>query len=127
WYYDIEAGTSGPVSTNKVTQSWPSLYGSIVTWEDRRVNADIYMTDLDDPSGEERRITFDTSEQVSPAISASIIAWEDMRVPARSIFMYDHVSSGEEMSVVLAKDTRDEHLYPAVSGNTIVWQRGRGP
>jgi PGF-pre-PGF domain-containing protein len=127
WYYDIEAGTSGPVSTNKVTQSWPSLYGSIVTWEDRRVNADIYMTDLDDPSGEERRITFDTSEQVSPAISASIIAWEDMRVPARSIFMYDHVSGGEEMSVVLAKDTRDEHLYPAVSGNTIVWQRGRGP
>ncbi|WP_054848029.1 Ig-like domain-containing protein [Methanoculleus chikugoensis] len=125
WYYDIDAGTSGPVSTNKVTQSWPSLYGSIITWEDRRVNADIYMTDLDDPSGGEQRITFDTSEQVSPAISASIIAWEDMRPSGRSIFMYDHLSGGEEMSVGLAEDRFDEHLYPpAISGNTIVWQRG---
>lgn len=129
WYYDIEAGTSGPVATSTVAQSWPSLYGSVIVWEDYRhgsTNADIYMTDLDDPSGGEQRITSDSVDQVAPAISGSIIVWEDKRVPARSIFMYD-LSTGEEMSVFLSVDDEDEHLYPAISGNTIVWQQGNSP
>ena len=127
-YYDIAAGQIlGPVSTSDAEQSWPSLYGSLIAWEDyRHANPDIYMTDLDNPFAEEKRITLDTTDQVSPAISGSIIVWEDKRVPARSIFMYD-LSTGEEMSVLLAEDTSDEHLYPAVSENTIVWQRGGSP
>lgn len=129
YYYDIEAEDPvGPVSTSMATQAWPSLYGSIIVWEDYRhggVNPDIYMADLDNPSAEETQITSDTGEQVSPVISGSIIAWEDKRVPARSIFMYD-LSVREELSVVESADNYDEHLYPAVSGNTIVWQRGSG-
>ncbi|WP_197018479.1 Ig-like domain-containing protein [Methanoculleus sp. MH98A] len=125
-YYSINDGEiKGAVSTGTAIQSWPSLYGSVVAWEDNRHgNPDIYMTDLDDPSGGEQRITSDSADQVAPAISGSIIVWEDKRVPARSIFMYD-LSAEKEMSVVLSEDKDDEHLYPAVSGNTIVWQRGR--
>lgn len=129
-YYDIAAGTiAGPVSSSTIRQSWPSLSGSLIAWEDYRnggSDPNIYITDLDDPSGGGQQITFDTTEQVSPAISGSIIAWEDKRVPARSIFMYD-LSTGEEMFVFLSEDEYDEQLYPAVSGNTIVWQRGTSP
>ncbi len=126
-YYDIAAGTiAGPVSASEARQSWPTLSGSLITWEDYRhgsLNADIYMTDLDALSGGERQITSNATDQVSPAISGSIIAWEDKQVPARSIFMYD-LSTGKEMSVFLSEDEWDEQLYPAVSDNTIVWQRG---
>ena len=128
-YYDITAEAMvGPVSSGTAKQSWPSLSGSLVAWEDdRHKNSDIYMTDLADPSGGEKRITFDGADQVSAAISGSLIAWEDKRVPARSIYMYDLSPPGEELSAVDAYDIYDEHLYPAASGNTIVWQRGRGP
>ena len=127
-YYDIAARTmEGPVSTSTAIQSWPSLSGSLITWEDGRYgNPDIYMTNLDDPSGEEKRITSDTKDQVSAAISGNLIIWEDKRVPSRSIYMYDLTPPGEELSVVDAADIYDEHLYPAVSGNTFIWQRGRG-
>ncbi|MEN6514369.1 Ig-like domain-containing protein [Methanoculleus sp.] len=126
-HYDIAAGRIiGPVSPGTAIQSWPSLSGSLIAWEDdRHGNPDIYMTNLDDPSGGEKRITFDTGDQVSAAISGTLISWEDKRVPARSIYMYDLSPPGEELSVVDADDIYDEHLYPAVSGNTIVWQRGR--
>ena len=126
-YYDIGTGEIGYVSQSGGLQSWPSLYGSHIAWEEiRNGNTDIYMTDLANPSGGVQRITSDTSYQVSAAISGTLIAWEDMRVPARSIYMYDLSPPSEELSVVDATDDRDEHLYPAVSGNTIVWQRGRG-
>jgi PGF-pre-PGF domain-containing protein len=133
-YYDIAAGTVvGPVSTSTAAQTWPSLYGSLITWEDYRSgDADIYMTDLASPSGGEQRITFDTSYQASPSISGSIIAWEDMRKGPygggeRGIFLYDLKSgTGEEKAVRLPDKDYIVHLYPAVSGNTIVWQNGRG-
>jgi len=125
-YYEIGTGKIGYASTGTSDQSWPSLYGSQIAWEEYQDgNSDIYMTDLDDLSAGEIRITTDSSDQVSAAISGSLIGWEDKRVPARSIYMYDLSPPGEELSVVEAEDIYDEHLYPAVSGNTIVWQRGR--
>ena len=125
-YYEIGTGKIGHASTGTSDQSWPSLYGSQIAWEEYQDgNSDIYMTDLDDLSAGEIRITTDSSDQVSAAISGSLIGWEDKRVPARSIYMYDLSPPGEELSVVEAEDIYDEHLYPAVSGNTIVWQRGR--
>ncbi len=132
-YYDIRADTTGYASAGAGSQSWPSLSGSLIAWEDyRNGNAEIYMTDLADPSGGVQRITHDSSGQVSPAISANIIVWEDMRdkgpdgTPGRGIYLYDF-ASGKERSVRLPDENYDEHLYPAVSGNNIVWQRGASP
>ena len=129
-YYDIAADTiAGPVSPGPVEQSWPSLSGSLIAWEDYRhggSNAEIYMTDLDNPSIGEQRITNSPGYQISPAISGNIITWEDMRDGNRSIYMYD-LSTDEEMSVYLSTNINDEQLYPAASGNTIVWQRGASP
>jgi len=123
-YYSIAEGKmKGPVSTSTAAQSWPSLYGSVVAWEDNRhASPDIYMIDLDDPSGGEQRITFDNSDQVSPVITGQILAWEDKRDAPRSIYMYDR-NSGKEMAVPTAGG---EQLYPAASGNMIVWQKARG-
>ncbi|MCT8337481.1 PGF-pre-PGF domain-containing protein [Methanoculleus sp. Afa-1] len=123
-YYSIEDGEiKGPVSTSTAAQSWPSLYGSVVAWEDNRhASPDIYMTNLDNPSGGEQRITSDGSDQVSPALTGQILAWEDKRDPPRSIYMYDR-NNGEEMAVPTAGG---EQLYPAASGNMIVWQKARG-
>ncbi|NLA99977.1 MAG: hypothetical protein GX837_03300, partial [Methanomicrobiales archaeon] len=128
-YYDIGAGTTeGLGSTSEAVQCWPSLSGSLIAWEDERHgNPDIYMTDLDNPSGGEKRVTFDGADQVSAANSETIIAWEETRVPPRSIYMYDLSPPGKELLVIDADDSGDEHLYPAVSGNTIVWQNRRGP
>ena len=129
-YYDIAADTiAGPVSPGPVEQSWPWLSGSLIAWEDYRhggSNAEIYMTDLDNPSIGEQRITNSPGYQISPAISGNIITWEDMRDGNRSIYMYD-LSTDEEMSVYLSTNINDEQLYPAASGNTIVWQRGASP
>jgi len=131
WYYDLAAGEIvGAVTTLQAFQSWPSLSGSLIAWEDYRHgsgNPEIYMTDLDNPSGGEQRITNDSGYQVSPSISENFIAWEDMRDGGRrSIYMYD-LARGEEMSVFVPEDIYDEQLYPAASGNTIVWQRGMSP
>ncbi|PKL56604.1 MAG: hypothetical protein CVV35_04110 [Methanomicrobiales archaeon HGW-Methanomicrobiales-6] len=131
WYYDIQnEEVVGPISTIQAIQSWPSLYGSTIAWEDYRHgsgDSEIYMTDLDDPSGGEERITTAPRNQVSPAISGSIIAWEDTRDESRSIYLYD-LSAEKEMSVFVPEDAaNDEQLYPAVSDNTIVWQRGKSP
>ncbi|NLB01546.1 MAG: hypothetical protein GX837_11440, partial [Methanomicrobiales archaeon] len=132
YYYDIAAGGGKrAVSTSTAEQSWPSLHGGIIVWEDYRhagTRPDIYMVDLDAPSRKEIQITDADNDQVSPAIGENIIAWEDKRgAPdsVRSIYMYD-ISREREMPVVLSVDRYDEHLYPAVSGNTIVWQRGQG-
>ncbi|ABN57144.1 MULTISPECIES: Ig-like domain-containing protein [Methanoculleus] len=125
-YYDIAAGEmKGPVSANTAIQSWPSLYGGIIAWEDNRnASPDIYMTNLDDPFEGEHRITSDGSEQVAPALTGQIVAWEDKRDAPRSIYMYDlsHLPDGEEMAVPTAGG---EQLYPAASGNMIVWQKAR--
>ncbi|MFY9194431.1 MAG: Ig-like domain-containing protein [Methanoculleus sp.] len=125
-FYEIGTGTIGYVSQNNAIQSWPSLHGSMIAWEDyRNGGANIYMTDLRDPSRGVQRITSDPSGQVSPAISESIIAWEDTRDGPRSIYMYD-ISRRKEMSVFVPATNDDEQLYPVVSANTIAWQRGRG-
>ena len=122
-YYSIDDGEmKGAVSASTAIQSWPSLYGSVVAWEDNRHgNPDIYMTDLDNPSGGEQRITSDGSDQVSPVLTGQILAWEDKRDAPRIIYMYDR-NNGEEMAVPTAGG---EQLYPAASGNMIVWQKAR--
>ena len=129
-YYDIVAGVErGTASTNVARQSWPSLYGSLIVWEDYRAgteNSDIYMRDLDDPSSEDRQITYNSSDQASPAMYENIIVWEDTRSVPRGIYMYD-LDHKEEIPVYIPDDKFDEHLYPVVSGNTIVWQRGASP
>ena len=132
-YYDIGADSMGFVSAGGGDQSWPSLSGSLMAWEDyRNGSPDIYMIDLANPSGGERRITYEPSDQVSAAISGDIVAWEDLRskgpdgTPGRGIYLYD-LTSGEEKSVRLPDGNYDEHLYPAVSGTNIVWQRGASP
>jgi len=129
-YYDIVAGVErGTASTNVARQSWPSLYGSLIVWEDYRAgteNSDIYMRDLGDPSSEDRQITYNSSDQASPAMYENIIVWEDTRSVPRGIYMYD-LDHKEEIPVYIPDDKFDEHLYPVVSGNTIVWQRGASP
>ncbi len=134
WYYDIEAGSVvGRVSTTATSplyQSWPSLSGSLIAWEDYRhgtTNPEIYMADLDNPAATERRITTAPGYQVSPTISERLIAWEDMRDGPRAIYMYDLSSDGEEMIAFEPAGPDDEQLYPVASGNTIVWQRGQSP
>ncbi|MCK9306508.1 MAG: Ig-like domain-containing protein [Methanoculleus sp.] len=131
WYYDIADETKMPVSETGLRHSWPSLYGSQIAWEcylDRTgiQDPEIYLMDLDNPSGGEQQITNAPNYQVSPALSGSIIAWEDMQDGPRGIYMYDLATGGEEMSVFAPEDVNDEQLYPATSGNTVAWQRGTG-
>ena len=131
WYYDIADETKMPVSGTGLRHSWPSLYGSQIAWEcylDRTgiQDPEIYLMDLDNPSGGEQQITNAPNYQVSPALSGNIIAWEDMQDGPRGIYMYDLATGGEEMSVFAPEDINDEQLYPAVSGNTVAWQRGTG-
>ena len=141
YYYDIAAGRIvGPIAPTlegdplpSISQSWPSLSGSFIAWEDTlyRMDPDIYIADIHDPAEGRMHITRNDFDQVSPAIDGGIIVWEDKQIPERSIFMCDLFAvgdfQGEEMCLVEAEDREDAHLYPAVSGNTIVWQRGRGP
>ncbi|ABN57143.1 MULTISPECIES: Ig-like domain-containing protein [Methanoculleus] len=131
WYYDIADETKMQVSGTGLRHSWPSLYGSQIAWEcylnrSGIQDPEIYLMDLDNPSGGEQQITNAPNYQVSPALSENIIAWEDMQDGPRGIYMYDLATGGEEMSVFAPEDIYDEQLYPAASGNTIVWQRGTG-
>ncbi|MDV2482467.1 PGF-pre-PGF domain-containing protein [Methanoculleus sp. Wushi-C6] len=125
--YEIATGTKRTVSSSSMPQSWPSIAGDLIAWEDYRWGAAwqsaIYLKDLS--TGSERQLTTLSAEQVSPALSGSIIAWEDKRDGQWSIYMYDlaDLPGGEEMSVPTAGG---EQIYPAVSGNTIVWQKNRG-
>jgi PGF-pre-PGF domain-containing protein len=127
WLYDIATGAKKQVSPSSMDQSWPSIAGDLIAWEDYRWGAAwqsaIYLKDLN--TNEERQLTTLSNEQVSPALSGSIIAWEDKRDGEWSIYMYDlaGLPGGEEMSV---PTTGGEQIYPAVSGNTIVWQKNRG-
>ncbi|WP_292367048.1 MULTISPECIES: Ig-like domain-containing protein [unclassified Methanoculleus] len=127
-YYDIATETTvGRVSTSTAIQSWPSIFGDIIVWEDYRHGfPEVYMSNL--ITKDETRLTTsgvtdtgDSIEQVSPAISGDIVIWEDKWGTQRTIHMRD-LSTGKEFSVPTAGG---EQLYPAVSGNTIVWQKSR--
>jgi len=131
WYYDIADETKMPVSATGLRHSWPSLYGSQIAWEcylDRSgiQDPEIYLMDLDNPSGGEQQITNAPGYQVSPALSGNIIAWEDMRDGPRGIYMHDLATGGEGMSVFVPEDPNDEQLYPTAGGTTVAWQRGTG-
>ena len=123
--YEIATGARRAVSPSTMPQSWPSISGDLIAWEDYRWGeawqSAIYLRNIE--TGRERQLTTLSNEQVSPALSESIIAWEDKRDERWSIYMYDLSDGVEEMSV---PTTGGEQLYPAVSGNTIVWQKGRG-
>jgi len=125
WLYEIDTGSRWAVSPSDMDQSWPSICGNLIAWEDYRWGAAwqsaIYLKDLG--TGDERQLTTLSDEQVSPTLSESIIAWEDKRDGKWTVYMYDLVDGVEEMSV---PTTGGEQLYPAVSGNTIVWQKNRG-
>ncbi|MCM2466563.1 Ig-like domain-containing protein [Methanoculleus oceani] len=122
--YEIATGNRQAVSPSTMDQSWPSLCGDLIAWEDYRWGAAwqsaIYLKNIE--TGYESQLTELSYEQVSPTLSESIIAWEDKRDGLWSIYMYDLVDGEEEMSV---PTTGGEQLYPAVSGNTIVWQKNR--
>jgi len=125
WYYEIDTGETGPASPGGGPQSWPSLSGSRIAWEDyRNGDPDIYLADLGDPSGEVEQITDNPAWQVSPALSEEIIVWEDTRDGVSNIYIRDF-SPGEAVQMPLAPSDI-EQLYPAVSGNRIIWQEGRG-
>ena len=123
--YEIATGTSRAVSPSSMPQSWPSIAGDVIAWEDYRWGAAwesaIYLHSIG--TGEELQLTTQSSEQVSPALTESLVAWEDKRDGLWSIYMYDLSDGVEEMSV---PTTGGEQLYPAASGNTIVWQKNRG-
>ncbi|WP_214021214.1 Ig-like domain-containing protein, partial [Methanoculleus sp.] len=125
WLYEIATGDRRVVSPSDADQSWPSICDDLIAWEDYRWGAAwqsaIYLHDLE--TGDERQLTELSYEQVSPALSESLTAWEDKRDGQWSIYMYDLSDGVEEMSV---PTTGGEQLYPAVSGNTIVWQKNRG-
>lgn len=126
WLYEIATEDRRAVSPSTMDQLWPSIYGSLIAWEDYRWGENswysaIYIKNLD--TDDERQLTTLSDEQVSPALSESLIAWEDKRDGQWSIYMYDLAGGVEEMSV---PTTGGEQLYPAVSGNTIVWQKNRG-
>jgi PGF-pre-PGF domain-containing protein len=129
WLYNIATGEkwAGPLSPSSMDQSWPSIAGDLIAWEDYRWGtawqSAIYLRDLN--TGDERQLTTKSLEQVSPTLTGEIIAWEDKRDGLVSIYMYDldDLDDGEEMSV---PTPGGEQLYPAASGNMIVWQKGRG-
>ncbi|MDK2890182.1 MAG: hypothetical protein PWR21_814 [Methanoculleus sp.] len=125
WLYEIATGSRQAVSQSDADQSWPSICGDLIAWEDYRWGAAwesaIYLRNIE--TGYESQLTELSYEQVSPALSESLIAWEDKRDGQWSIYMYDLDDDMEEMSV---PTTGGEQLYPAVSGNTIVWQKNRG-
>ncbi|MCK9306262.1 MAG: Ig-like domain-containing protein, partial [Methanoculleus sp.] len=129
WLYNIATGEkwAGPLSPSSMDQSWPSIAGDLIAWEDYRWGtawqSAIYLRDLN--TGDERQLTTKSLDQVSPTLTGEIIAWEDKRDGPVSIYMYDldDLDDGEEMSV---PTPGGEQLYPAASGSMIVWQKGRG-
>lgn len=125
WVYNIWTNEKRQITQNSARQTYPAISGNLLAWEDYQNGApDIYLFDLDNPSGGIQRITSDPAAQVSPAISGNLLAWEDKRDGVWNIYICD-LSRGTEVHLPLAPSDQ-EQIYPAVSGDRIVWQNGRG-
>ncbi|KDE54575.1 PKD domain-containing protein, partial [Methanoculleus sp. MH98A] len=125
WAYDIWSGERHQITSNGARQTYPSISGSRIVWEDYRNGApDIYLFDLDNPAAGEQRITDDPAAQVSPAIDGDLIAWEDKRDGTWNVYICD-LAAGKDKQMPVAPSAI-EQLYPAVSGDRVVWQNGRG-
>ncbi len=126
--YDIRSGERRQITGNGARQTYPSISGSRIVWEDYRNGApDIYLFDLDDPAAGEQRITDNPPDwQVSPpAIDATSSLGRTGGAGVWNVYICDLAAGKDKQMPVIPSAT--EQLYPpAVSGDRVVWQNGRG-
>ena len=83
-----------PICTNSAEQSYCSVGGDIVVWEDRRNgNYDIYGYDLS--TSTEFAICTNSATQRQVSISGDIVVWKDSRNSSDDIYGYDLSTSTE--------------------------------
>jgi TolB protein len=116
---------SFPVCTWTGEQSYPSVSGRYVVWQDKRSGGyDIYRNnpaDLNDFNV--FSICLQAGDQKFPAISGSTVVWQDARngTSNTDIFRYT-LPSGPETEVCTYTGRQE---LPAISGSVIVWRDGR--
>ncbi|ODS36637.1 hypothetical protein BEH94_11645 [Candidatus Altiarchaeales archaeon WOR_SM1_SCG] len=116
YLYDLSTKKEKQITTNKMSQSYPTIYDDKIVWQDyRNGNWDIYLYDLS--TKKEKQITTHTTDQVIPLIYENRIIWGDYRNLNWDIYLYN-LSSNIQRST-----TRDSlHQYDhAIYENIVIW------
>ncbi|MEX0992906.1 MAG: flexitail domain-containing putative surface protein, partial [Solirubrobacterales bacterium] len=129
--YDLTTGAEQQITNDSASQSNPAISGGKVVWQDdRNGNLDIYLYDL--TTGAEQQITNDSASQWNPAISGSRVVWEDLRnnispffVDNRDIYLCEYDAAAGKCRERQITANLAEQLYPAISGDVVVWQDHR--
>jgi beta propeller repeat protein len=127
---DLASGPEMAICANPFDQEYPRASGRIVTWHDFRSDpqrtlagegtggADVYAYDLDQKR--EFSVATELGAQCSPAISGNRIVYLDMRIGiSEGLVIYDF-STGTRVS--LPRGAPFHIDYPAISGDTVVWE-----
>jgi beta propeller repeat protein len=117
----VSAAVITPVTFNgtSVTKGYPSVDGNYLVWSDDREGG-MYATFLYFlNNGTETQISPATSfDPQNPRVSGSLVAYQDNSAGEADIFVYD-ISSGNTLRIT--DDPMVPHIFPAISGNRIVW------
>jgi len=121
---------SETIVTTRAGDLSPAIYkDTVVWWQSRNNNYDIYLYDLTNKT--EKQVTNDAHIQKYPAIYGDKIVWQDNRNTYKDkdgnqkqhwdIYMYD-IKAGTQTRITT--DTHDQ-VNPAICGNKIVWEDKR--
>lgn len=117
----IVRGIDEPVSSWPQNQTYPTISGKYVVWEDYYSGShyDIYMFNLETRS--ERSICTTSANQRFPDIDENIIVWQDDRNGNWDIYGYD-LGSNQELEICTNTSSQTN---PRVSGHLVVWEDQR--
>ena len=133
--YNLTTSTDFIICEAEGAQEYPKISGDIVVWQDNRNGGyddfDIYGYNLS--SATEFPICTNLSEQRHPDVSGDIVVWQHLHhyniyhnnssssASRYDIHGYDLTTSTE---FIICNNSSDQ-LYPAISGDVVVWQDAR--
>jgi len=122
-FYDLTSGQRNIVREGPNLHD-PAINGDRIVWAENRFgNNDIFMLDL--MTGQERRITHNSSGQFAPAIDGDRIVWIDWRNGNSDLYLFD-LSTNQERAIATGPEEVDFSPQmpgnsPKISGDRIVW------